>query len=158
MCVCWGPIFLYFRPFLKNVHTYTIGWLNLIFGPFARCNSLWRRGNTAQRHISWCRSACSVSDKKLTQRRRGRARCHDSWPRAPVSHRGKWYRCNEVKLTARMIEYTIGLWLGGARATALCGVWQGWNGKACDARIDHPRTTSWLLFSFFVVTSGGWQR
>jgi hypothetical protein len=44
------PNFLYFRPFWKKIHVWTLKNFNVIFGPFARRHSQWRRGNTARRH------------------------------------------------------------------------------------------------------------
>jgi hypothetical protein len=34
----------------KKIHVWTLENFNVIFGPFARRRSLWRRGNTARRH------------------------------------------------------------------------------------------------------------
>jgi hypothetical protein len=36
------PIFLYFGPFSKKNHVWTLKKINVIFGPFARRHSLWR--------------------------------------------------------------------------------------------------------------------
>jgi hypothetical protein len=34
----------------KKIHVWTLKNFNVIFGPFTRRRSLWRRGNTARRH------------------------------------------------------------------------------------------------------------
>jgi hypothetical protein len=42
----------------KKIYVWTLENFNVIFGPFARRHSQWRRGNTAQRHRLWRRGAC----------------------------------------------------------------------------------------------------
>jgi ribonuclease HI len=42
----------------KQYHVCTLENFNVIFGPFARRHSLWRRGNTARRHRLWRRGRC----------------------------------------------------------------------------------------------------
>jgi hypothetical protein len=42
----------------KKIHVWTLENFNVIFGPFARRHSQWRRGNTARRHRLWRRGAC----------------------------------------------------------------------------------------------------
>jgi hypothetical protein len=61
------PIFLYFNHFLEKKSVKTLKNFNVIFGPFARRHSLWRRGNTARRHRLWRRGTCCVG----TTRTRG---------------------------------------------------------------------------------------
>jgi hypothetical protein len=39
----------------KKIHVWTLENFNVIFGPFIRRRSLWRRGNTARRHRLWRR-------------------------------------------------------------------------------------------------------
>jgi hypothetical protein len=51
----------------KKVHVWTLENFNVIFGPFVRRHSLWRRGNTARRHRLWRRGTCCVG----TNGRRG---------------------------------------------------------------------------------------
>jgi hypothetical protein len=51
----------------KKIHVWTLENFNVIFGPFTRRCSLWRRGNTARRHRLWRRGTCCVG----TNGRRG---------------------------------------------------------------------------------------
>jgi hypothetical protein len=41
----------------EKIHVWTLENFNVIFGPFARRHSQWRRGNTARRHRLWRRGA-----------------------------------------------------------------------------------------------------
>ena len=51
----------------KKIHVWTLENFNVIFGPFTRRRSLWRRGNTARSHRLWRRGTCCVG----TNGRRG---------------------------------------------------------------------------------------
>jgi hypothetical protein len=51
----------------KKIHIWTLENFNVIFGPFTRRCSLWRRGNTAQRHRLRHRGTCCAG----TNERRG---------------------------------------------------------------------------------------
>jgi hypothetical protein len=81
-----GRIFYILAIFWKKIHVRTLKNFNVIFGPFARRHSQWRRGNIARRHRLWRRGACYAG----TNGRRGtdvattwnRARRHKSWRRA----------------------------------------------------------------------------
>jgi hypothetical protein len=81
-----GVIFYILALFWKKIHVRTLKNFNVIFGPFARRHSQWRRGNIARRHRLWRRGACYAG----TNGRRGtdvaptwnRARRHRSWRRA----------------------------------------------------------------------------
>jgi hypothetical protein len=53
----------------KN-HVWTLENFNVIFGPFARRHSLWRRGNTARRHRLWRRGTCCAGTTRMMWRRR----------------------------------------------------------------------------------------
>jgi hypothetical protein len=44
------PNFLHFSSSSEKIHVWTLENFNVIFGPFARRHSLWRRANTARRH------------------------------------------------------------------------------------------------------------
>jgi hypothetical protein len=61
------PNFLHFGPSFEKIHVWTLENFNVIFGPFTRRRSLWRRGNTARRHSLWRRGTCCVG----TNGRRG---------------------------------------------------------------------------------------
>jgi hypothetical protein len=50
----------------KENHVWTLENFNVIFGPFARRHSLWRRGNIARRHKLWRRGTCCAG---ATERR-----------------------------------------------------------------------------------------
>jgi hypothetical protein len=49
-------IFCILAIFWNKNHVQTLKNFNVIFGPFARRHSLWRRGNTARRHRLWRRA------------------------------------------------------------------------------------------------------
>jgi hypothetical protein len=55
MVAAGWPDFLPFGPSSEKNHVWTLENFNVIFGPFARRHSLWRRGNTARRHKLWRR-------------------------------------------------------------------------------------------------------
>jgi hypothetical protein len=60
-------IFCILAIFWNKNHVQTLKNFNVIFGPFARRHSLWRRGNTARRHRLWRRGTCCIG----TTRTRG---------------------------------------------------------------------------------------
>jgi hypothetical protein len=65
---CWcDRIFCILVLHRKKIHVWTLKNFNVIFGPFTRRRSLWRRGNTARRHSLWRRGTCCVG----TNGRRG---------------------------------------------------------------------------------------
>jgi hypothetical protein len=51
-------IFCILVLYRKKFCVWTLENFNVIFGPFTRRRSLWRRGNTAQRHRLWRRGTC----------------------------------------------------------------------------------------------------
>ena len=55
-----GRIFYILALPRKKIHVWTLENFNVIFGPFTRRHSLWRRGNTARRHRLWRRGTCYV--------------------------------------------------------------------------------------------------
>jgi hypothetical protein len=62
-----GRIFCILILHSKKIHVWTLENFNVIFGPFTRRRSLWRRGNTARRHKLWRRGTRCVG----TNGRRG---------------------------------------------------------------------------------------
>jgi hypothetical protein len=50
-----GGIFCILVLHRKKIYVWTLENFNVIFGPFTRRRSLWRRGNTARRHRLWRR-------------------------------------------------------------------------------------------------------
>jgi hypothetical protein len=62
-----GRFFLHFGPSSEKNSRLDSKNFNVIFGPFTRRRSLWRRGNTARRHRLWRRGTCCVG----TNGRRG---------------------------------------------------------------------------------------
>jgi hypothetical protein len=62
-----GQIFCILILHRKKIYVWTLENFNVIFGPFTRRHSLWRRGNTARRHRLWRRGTCCVG----TNGRRG---------------------------------------------------------------------------------------
>ena len=55
---CSGRIFYILALSRKKIHVWNLENFNVIFGPFARRHSQWRRGNTTRRHRLWRRGAC----------------------------------------------------------------------------------------------------
>jgi hypothetical protein len=65
------PGFFVFCPFVgKKFMFETLKNFNVIFRPFARRHSLWRRGNTSRRHRLWRRGTCYAVPPPTTWRRR----------------------------------------------------------------------------------------
>jgi hypothetical protein len=67
LCCSCVRIFCILILHRKNIYVWTLEKFNVIFGPFTRRRSLWRRGNTARRHRLWRRGTCCVG----TNGRRG---------------------------------------------------------------------------------------
>jgi hypothetical protein len=71
LVVSRGIEFFAFWPFLGKNHIWTLEKINVIFGPFARRHSLWRRGNTARRRRLWRRGTCCDGITRTSWCRRG---------------------------------------------------------------------------------------